>query len=122
MSEEPPPVPVQRPATERKAEMTKELRRAWGCFYLAVFLGLFACIWVYFNISAVRHLTMKNEYVKDLVAVAVGCFALGGAIWNWNWFYHLRPAPLFVNAFGRTGARVFYAIIGICMILLGLFT
>jgi hypothetical protein len=44
--------------------------------------------------------------------IAVGAFAVSGAIGDWGWFMGNRRARLFVLFLGRTGARYFYALLG----------
>jgi hypothetical protein len=53
------------------------------------------------------------------VAVAIGVFALGSAIFNWDWSYRLWKARWVESRFGRRGARVFYVMLGVLMITLG---
>jgi len=47
-------------------------------------------------------------------------FSLAGAMFNWDWFMNDRRAAFFVSVFGRTGARVFYALLGIALIGIGI--
>ncbi len=64
---------------------------------------------------------MEDPMVMMLVGFLGGGFSLAGAIFDWDWFMNNRRARLFVNLFGRTGARIFYAGLGIFLIGLGLF-
>lgn len=48
-----------------------------------------------------------------------GLFAFTSALSNWEWFLAHPRAELFVKLFGRTGARVAYALIGLSLIVLG---
>jgi len=52
--------------------------------------------------------------------VAIGLFAVSGAVFDWEWFMTNRKARFFVAIFGRTGARVFYAILGLLLVGLGI--
>ncbi len=54
-----------------------------------------------------------------LLIVAIGAFALSGAGFDWDWFMENRKARFFVSIFGRTGARVFYALLGAGLVVLG---
>lgn len=54
------------------------------------------------------------------VLVAVGAFSILGAWQDWDWFMNSRKAQLWVRLFGRNGARVFYAILGVALSALGL--
>ncbi len=41
-----------------------------------------------------------------------GGFSLMGAIKNWEWFFRARKSAMIDKIFGRTGARIFYGILG----------
>ncbi|MEO0375214.1 MAG: immunity 17 family protein [Cyanobacteria bacterium P01_A01_bin.17] len=53
------------------------------------------------------------------VAIACGVFSICGAVTDWDWFMNNRRARLFVRLLGRTGARLFYGLLGSCLIILG---
>lgn len=57
------------------------------------------------------------EYFTLGLLFAVGGFSIVCAAKNYEWFFTHRKADTFVGIFGRNGARIFYAIIGICMII-----
>lgn len=48
-----------------------------------------------------------------------GTLTLAAAIFDWNWFFENRKAALFVETWGRNGARVFYAVLGVVIFILG---
>jgi len=52
--------------------------------------------------------------------VFAGCFSLAGAVCDWDWFMNNRKTRAFVSMLGRTGARIFYAALGIGLAVLGL--
>lgn len=52
--------------------------------------------------------------------VLAGLFSFAGAVFDWEWFMTHSRAALFVRLFGRTGARVVYALLGILLAALGL--
>ena len=54
------------------------------------------------------------------LCIAAGLFAIAGAAFNWDWFMQDPKANVFVRLLGRTGARVFYTIVGVSAILLGI--
>ena len=54
-----------------------------------------------------------------LLFIAAGGFSIVGAIQDWEWFMQSRKARLFVILMGRKGARVFYGILGLALIVLG---
>ena len=62
---------------------------------------------------------MKPEWLGILLALG-GLFSICGALLNWDWFFNSRKAQLFVTMFGRNGARVFYALLGLVILVMGL--
>ena len=54
-----------------------------------------------------------------LVFVAAGAFSMAGAICNWDWFINSRKAKLLVKLLTRNGARIFYGILGLAIVVLG---
>tara|TARA_B100000609_G_scaffold70592_1_gene56118 strand:- start:135 stop:344 length:210 start_codon:yes stop_codon:yes gene_type:complete len=55
-----------------------------------------------------------------LLIVAAGLFSFCGAAFNWDWFFNSRKARFFVAIIGRTGARIFYALLGLVIAILGI--
>ena len=47
-----------------------------------------------------------------LFLVVAGLFSVVGAVFDWAWFMAARRARLLVAVLTRTGARVFYALLG----------
>ncbi len=54
-----------------------------------------------------------------ILAWLAGAFVIVAVITDWNWFFEHPKAQFFVVHFGRGGARVFYAALGIALIVLG---
>ncbi len=55
-----------------------------------------------------------------IVFVLVGLFSATASLLNWNFFFEHRKARVFVFLFGgRLGARIFYALLGTALIVLG---
>ena len=54
-----------------------------------------------------------------LIIVAAGVFSICGAIFDWDWFINSRKARFFVSILGRTGARIFYGVLGVGIVVLG---
>jgi len=54
-----------------------------------------------------------------LFIIAAGSFSILGAICNWDWFMNSRKAEFMVRILTRNGARIFYAILGILLVVLG---
>ncbi len=53
-----------------------------------------------------------EPYIPYLI-IAAGLFSLAGAVFDWDWFINSRKARLWVRLFGRGGARIFYALLGL---------
>ena len=51
--------------------------------------------------------------------IAVGIFGLCAACFDWDWFMNGRKARLVVSLVGRTGARVFYGLLGTGFVVAG---
>lgn len=54
-----------------------------------------------------------------LILVAAGLFSICGAVLDWDFFINSRKARFFVSTLGRTGARVFYGILGLVIVVMG---
>jgi len=54
-----------------------------------------------------------------LILVAAGLFSICGAAFDWDFFINSRKARFFVSTFGRTGARIFYALLGLVIVVMG---
>lgn len=54
-----------------------------------------------------------------LILVAGGLFSICGAAFDWDFFILSRKAQFFVSIFGRNGARVFYFILGLIIVVMG---
>lgn len=61
---------------------------------------------------------MSNTATGILV-ILMGLFCLAACFFNWNFFFNSRKAYWIVKIFGRTGARCFYALVGIAIVVLG---
>jgi hypothetical protein len=63
---------------------------------------------------------MKDHPVLIGCLIAVfGAFTMVCAIANWDWFMNSRRALLLVRLFGRNGARIFYAVLGLAFVVGG---
>jgi len=60
-----------------------------------------------------------EPWIFGLVFVLGGILACGGAILNLDVFMEHPKAKPFVKKFGRTGARVFYLVIGLLCLIVG---
>lgn len=55
-----------------------------------------------------------------IFGILIGGFSLLGGILNWDWFYKARKSAILVNVIGRTGARIFYSVLGAFIIVCSL--
>lgn len=53
------------------------------------------------------------------VAIAIGLFVMSAALFNWEWYYQLHKARWIESICGRGGARVFFGVLGLALIVLG---
>lgn len=58
--------------------------------------------------------------LQTLVIIFGGIFSITCAAFNFDWFMNARKAQFFVKILTRTGARIFYIILGIGLITLGI--
>jgi hypothetical protein len=56
---------------------------------------------------------MENNTIAVIFGFGAGLFSIVASILNWDWFFNNRRARIFLKMFGRTGARVFYIILGL---------
>jgi len=54
-----------------------------------------------------------------LVLLAGGIFCIAGALFNWDWFMENKRSRYGIRLFSRNGARIFYCVIGLAIIVLG---
>lgn len=53
-----------------------------------------------------------------LIGLIIGLFFIVCAVMNFDWLMEHRKARFFIKAFGRTGTRIFYAVLGIAIIVI----
>ncbi len=51
--------------------------------------------------------------------IGVGALSLTASITNWEWFFKQRRAQSMIKLMGRSGARIFYAILGTFFVVFG---
>ena len=59
------------------------------------------------------------DYFIFVLFMALGCFSLVAALFNFEWFFQTSAAQNFVRWFGRRGARWFYALLGVLLMACG---
>jgi len=62
---------------------------------------------------------MKSELFIFGLFIILGLFSFIAAIFNLNWFFSTNGAATFIKWFGRAGARVFYALLGLGLVAAG---
>jgi small neutral amino acid transporter SnatA (MarC family) len=60
-----------------------------------------------------------SEYIILILFILLGLFSIIAAIGNMDWYFQTEGARFFVRYFGRTGARVFYVLLGLALIACG---
>lgn len=55
------------------------------------------------------------DYFIFVLFIALGCFSITAAIFNFEWYFRTSAAQGFVQRLGRTGARWFYAALGLLL-------
>ena len=55
-----------------------------------------------------------------IFAWAAGIFVLVSVALDWDWFFSHPKSKFFVDHLGRGGARAFYFVLGIALLVLGL--
>ena len=58
---------------------------------------------------------MKN-ILPSILFFCVALFSLLASVFNWGFFFNSRKSRFIVEILGRNGARIFYGILGICLI------
>ena len=58
--------------------------------------------------------------LMGLILVGAGAVALCGAGFDWEWFLNDRKTRFFTVLFGRTGARIFWGLLGTGFVVYGL--
>ena len=56
-----------------------------------------------------------------LILIAVGLLSFAGGLFNWNWFMNTSRARALVRSIRPVGARVFYIVLGLIVIVFGVF-
>ncbi|MBT3379949.1 MAG: hypothetical protein HN742_03050 [Lentisphaerae bacterium] len=54
-----------------------------------------------------------------LIFIAAGAFTMAGAICDWDWYMNSRKARFFVSILSRNGARIFYGLLGLAFVVVG---
>lgn len=60
-----------------------------------------------------------SEYFILVIFIALGVFSIVAAALNIEWYFQTSGAMMFVRWFGRRGARIFYALLGLALVACG---
>ena len=60
-----------------------------------------------------------SEYFIFALFIGLGVFSVVAAVLDLEWYFQTRAAQTFVRWLGRTGARLFYVLLGIGLISCG---
>jgi hypothetical protein len=55
-----------------------------------------------------------------LVFVAIGAFSIFGGFTGWGWFMNNSKAKVMISLFSYMGARIFYCVLGLALVVGGL--
>ena len=64
---------------------------------------------------------MIAHYIIQSVFVLVGILSILASVFNWEWFFTAHNSQFIVRNLGRNKARIFYALLGIGMIAVGVY-
>lgn len=64
---------------------------------------------------------MIGQYIVQGIFALAGIISLLAALFNWEWFFSTRNARSIVHNAGRGRARLFYGILGVILIGMGIF-
>lgn len=62
-----------------------------------------------------------NDLFVGGTSVILGVMCIAAAIHNHDWYFRLRKARWVEHRWGRTAARFAYAVLGFCLVGLGVF-
>ncbi len=65
---------------------------------------------------------MTETQYASLSFIVLGLLSVAGAYFNWNWYMKGWRARIVVRTFGRGGARIFYALLGVAISGVGVVT
>lgn len=60
-----------------------------------------------------------SEYFILILFIALGVFSIVAGAFNFDWYFETSGAMTFVKWLGRKGARIFYVLLGVGLIVCG---
>ncbi|MBQ7265757.1 MAG: immunity 17 family protein [Firmicutes bacterium] len=61
------------------------------------------------------------DFLLRIFGIIAGILCIVAAKEDWDWFFDSPKAKFFVDHFGREGARKFYYVLGVIILVLGIF-
>lgn len=58
--------------------------------------------------------------IAAIILIIVGLISLSGGVFAWPWFMNSRRARSLTSIIGYTGARIFYVILGVGVLIYGI--
>jgi small neutral amino acid transporter SnatA (MarC family) len=71
-----------------------------------------------FLIKKIKQMLLVDKFILFL-SFGAGLFCIVASAFNWEFFFQNKRAQFFVKLFGRTGARIFYALLGLFLLYVG---
>lgn len=62
----------------------------------------------------------KPDLLIFFIFIFLGTFSFIAALLNIKWFFNTQGAATIIRWFGRNGARIFYAVLGVILIACGI--
>lgn len=62
---------------------------------------------------------MTAHYIIQSVFVSLGILSVMASAFNWEWFFTADSSRFIVRTLGRKKSRIFYALLGLTMIAVG---
>lgn len=64
---------------------------------------------------------MGPHYFVQGLFVLAGIISILAAVLNWDWFFNARNSQVIVRNVGRSRARLFYGVLGLILVGMGIF-
>ncbi|MGL5937673.1 MAG: immunity 17 family protein [Phocaeicola sp.] len=64
---------------------------------------------------------MKMHYVMQAIFATMGILSILASLLNWKWFFAAQNMQAIISHIGYTGARIFYAVVGILLVAIALY-
>lgn len=60
-----------------------------------------------------------RETLLSIFLVIAGIFSMGGAYFEWGFFFNYKKVKRLVEVLGKKGARIVYFVLGVILVLVG---